>query len=158
MSEPISRARAHLHVDVVGNERRLSNTAPVAVRRLVYSTYARIWDYPNEGDLVVTRRPYYEITDLPSGASITLEEVDPNEDGSPTFQLEEVAWADGREEDAFGTHALSSLQGLLNMLATKKQDEERLRIKAEAVPVTQHLDAQPSFVRADEGRVIRAGE
>jgi hypothetical protein len=158
MPEPLSRARAHLHVDVVGNERRLSNTAPVAVRRLVYSTYARLWDYPDEGDVVVTRRPYYEITDLPSGASITLEEVDPYEDGSPTFRLEEVTWADGREEEAFGTHALSSLQGLLNTVATKKMDEERLRIKAEAVPVSQHLDAEPAFLRADESRVIRAAE
>ena len=155
MTEHLSRARAHLHVEIVDNERRLTNTAPVGVRRLVYSTYARLWDYPDEGDVVVTRRPYYEVTDLPSGASITLEEVDPYEDGSPTFELEEVEWADGRAE---GGAILSSHQGLLNVLATKKRDEERLRIKAEAVPISQHIDAEPVFLRADESRVIRAAE
>jgi hypothetical protein len=155
MPEPLSRARAHLHVEIVGNERHLTNTAPVSVRRLVYSTYARLWDYPDEGDVVVTRRPYYEVADLPSGASITLEEVDPHEDASPTFELEEVEWEDGRTE---GGTILASRQGLLNLLATKKRDEERIRIKAETVPVRRHLATEPVFLRADESRVIRAAE
>lgn len=155
MTDHLSRARSHLHVEVMSGERRLTNTAPIGVRRLVYSTYARLWDYPDEGDVVVTRRPYYEVTDLPSGASITLEKVDPHEDVRPTFRLEEVAWADGRTE---GGTILSSRQGLLNFLATKKRDEERRRIKDEAVPVRQHLDAEPVFLRADESRVIRATE
>lgn len=155
MSEALSRAKAYLHVEIADNERRLTNTAPVGVRRLVYSTYARIWDYPEEGDVVVTRRPYYEVVDLPSGGSVTLETVDPTEDGSPTFRLEEVEWADGLAE---GGTVLSDRQGLLNRLATQKRDEERLRIKAEAVPVTRHLEAQPRFLHADESRVIRVEE
>ena len=81
--------------------------------------------------------------------------MDPYEDASPTFRLEEVEWEDGRREsDA----VLNSRQGLLNLLATKKRDEERLRIKKEAVPISQHLDAEPVFLRADESRVIRAAE
>ena len=155
MTEHLSRARAHLHVETVGNERHLTNTAPVGARRLIYSTYARLWDYPDEGDMVVTRRPYYEVVDLPSGASITLETVDPYEDGSPTFELEEVEWADGRTDDGA---ILSSRQGLLNLLATKKRDAERLQIKKEAVPVRRRVDAEPVFLRADESRVIRATE
>lgn len=153
MPEALSRAKAHLHVEVVDNERRLTNTAPVGVRRLVYSTYVRLWDYPEEGDVVVTRRPYYEVVGLPSGGSVTLETVDPTEDGSPTFRLEEVAWADGQVE---GGTVLSNRQGLLNRLATQKRGEVRRRIEAEAVPVTRHLEAQPRFLHAEESRVIRA--
>lgn len=152
----LSRSRAHLHVEVVGDERRLTNTAPVGVRRLVYSTYAVLWDVPDEGDCVVTRRPYYEVTDLPSGASITLETVDPYEDGSPIFRLEAVAWGDGVEDDDLPI--LSPQQALLNLLATQGRDAERLRIKAEAVPIERHLDREPVFLRADESRVIRGGE
>lgn len=154
MSELLSRATAHLHVEVVGAERRLTNTAPVGVRRLVYSTYARIWDMPEAGDVAITRRPYYEVTDLPSGGSVTLETVDPYEDGCPTFVVEEVVWADGLDE---GGTVLSDRQGLLNRLATQRREEERRRIKAEAVAVTRHLDARPRFLRAEASRVVRAG-
>jgi hypothetical protein len=142
---PETRATAHLHIETEDDERRLTNTSPVDVDRLVYSTCCVFFDSPNEGDFARTNVPIYEIEGLPSGCSITLEKIDPYEDGRPWFQINEVAWADGLKEEGVG---LTSMSALLNMLAVQKRNERRLQIRAEMVAITRHLENKPVFLRA----------
>ena len=69
--------------------RHLANTSDRGVRRLVYSTWACYPDMVREGEIVVTARPHFELTDLPARSHVFIEEHDPYEDGIVFFRLEE---------------------------------------------------------------------
>lgn len=144
-----------MHVELKRGEWILTNTSPIDAKHLVYSTGCTHFDFAEEGDIVVSRRPRYRVAGLPSGCSITLEKVDPHEDGNPWFKIEEAEWADGLRE---GSCPIIEMNQLLIFLAMSDRHEERLGIRAEMVPVTRHLDAQPEFVDAEESRLVRAGD
>lgn len=61
-----SRASEHLALLDLDDGRHLANTSDRAVRRLVYSTWAYYPDMLREGEVVVTARPHFELTDFPA--------------------------------------------------------------------------------------------
>ena len=154
MSQTLGRAARHLHLDVIGEERCLSNSSPVDLRRVLISSYTTFFDLPEEGDILMSNRPYYEILDLPSGASVTVERTDPMEDGPVIFTLHEIEWADGLKENESSPQ---SMRRLLNYLATSGRHAERLAIKRQAVPVTRRVERKPKLIRTEKGRVKSFG-
>jgi hypothetical protein len=153
MTDKLNRAQRHLHMEISGGERRLTNTSPHDIRRLVHSSFTMHFDIPEDGDATVSRRPYYEYTGLPSGASVTLEEIDPYEDGHLTHCIHEVEWSDGLVEEG---GVLQSMQRFLIELAVAGSDDERREVKESAVPITRHVQAERRFIRAEESRVLRS--
>ncbi len=64
------------------------NTTPVDIDRLQYATVAF---GPNYASSV----PTFELTDIPTGSAVRIEDVDPYEDGTIVWQIAEVDWSDG---------------------------------------------------------------
>lgn len=142
------RAAWHLFVEVEDGKRYLVNTAKVGIERLVYSRCAF---YNFEGKHVVSSRPIYELKDLPPGAKVYLEDVDPYEDGVVHFQSEEVDWADGPREKGWG---MNYSRGLFNGLATKRRPDLIGEIKAASVAdLQQQADDLARRYRELDGRI-----
>ena len=143
------RAAWHLSVDVEGNKRYLVNTSKVGVERIVYSTVA-ISFY--DDDMVVSSRPSFELLDLPSGAKVFLEDVDPYEDGMISFRTEAVDWADGVREEG---EPLVRRLDLFNFLATKRRKDLIEVVKEASVQDFFLLEREARKVGEVEGHVVR---
>lgn len=68
--------------------RYLVNTTSTDIDRLQYSTVTLGRNYASSV-------PTFELTDIPVGCAVKIEEVDPYEDGMIIWQLAEVDWSDG---------------------------------------------------------------
>jgi len=135
--------------------RYLVNTSPVGIRRLLYSSVAYYFDMPGSGDLSVSSRPYYEVLDLPGGAKLHVEDVDPYEDGAVTFYLDEIEWEDGLVER---NETLTSQQHLYHLLATRGRHEELLALKEESVTEIAEITREKHLIKTAESHTVYANQ
>lgn len=69
------------------NEVFIANQSDYNIKKLVYSTKAMLF---LDDDLVHTDRPFYQIDNLNSNAMVKIEDVDPMEDDTILYFLEEI--------------------------------------------------------------------
>lgn len=155
--DPIRQTRCGRHVFLERDSKRryLVNTSPVGIRRLLYSSVAYYFDMPGSGDLSVSSRPYYEVLDLPGGAKLHVEDVDPYEDGAVAFYLDEIEWEDGLVER---NETLTSQQHLYHLLATRGRHEELLALKEESVTEIAEITREKHLIKTAESHTVYANQ
>lgn len=149
----LTRSGRHVFLERDSNRRYLVNTSRFGIHRLQYSTVAYYFDMPGNGDLTVSARPYYEITDLPSGTKVPIEDIDPYEDGSVSFFVEEVEWEDGLVER---NETLASQRQLYHLLATRGMHEELGVLKEETVTAITEISRTKNLLKTSESHTVYA--
>lgn len=79
------------HIAIFDNEVFIANPSNDKIKKLVYSTKAMLfWD----DDLVHTDQPYFQIENINVNSMVKIEDVDPTEDGTIIYFLEELEYQD----------------------------------------------------------------
>lgn len=77
------------HIAIFDNEVFITNPSENKISKLVYSTKAMLfWD----DDLVHTDQPYFQIENINANSMVKIEDVDPTEDGTIIYFLEELEY------------------------------------------------------------------
>jgi hypothetical protein len=77
----------------------LVNMTEVSIKSLVYSTFSSQLIDDGDGTILYSGHLYFRIEDIPAKSYLELEIIDPYEDGSIHYILENITWANGLIEE-----------------------------------------------------------
>jgi len=77
----------------------LANMTEVDVNSLVYSTFSSQLIDDSDGTILYSVHIFFRIEDIPAKSYLELENIDPYEDGSIHYILENISWVNGLIEE-----------------------------------------------------------